>query len=433
MITKYSGQLFNLIFAVTFLTSACSRLLATPEYNSKITGLGDLCTGWEKCLIFCQSHQEECQEYCRRNHQNDLCLTIFPSRVEVDNYLKTPTQKAISPSAIPAEVPCDKPLFTEYLVDLNYVHQIGQIGTVHGSGQFTVGRSYISIKEEYYLEKISLFAPTDMVLTSGAHYQVLGVVEGSLPDYALNFDAGCGVEVSLAHLKEVIPEIADQLPEVKPDSRTSELEPVELYAGDLIGYFILSPGIASFDFMVHDASVVNEFGNQARHDHDYSDHLLHAVCPYDFYQGTMKDNHYNLIGGKDVMSQNCGPVSRDFPGTISGLWFLNDKVTGSMYDYDQDGFYGSVLPLVGDINRVIIGKMGDRATTFSYPNFPTYQDPKDVTDEHCYQIHPDHNPSEWNGYIYFKLMDEETLKVIYSPSGDCPVSFPETGWEIYYR
>ena len=91
------------------------------------------------------------------------------------------------------------------------------------------------------------------------------------------------------------------------------------------------------------------------------------------------------------------------------------------------------MVIAGDADRVIIGKIGDRATTFIYPSYPTYKDPKDITDKHCYQIHPNNNPYEEDGYIFLKLADEKTLKVFYSKNGRCPSEFPESGAGIYYR
>ncbi|MBI5223993.1 hypothetical protein HY990_06250 [Candidatus Micrarchaeota archaeon] len=326
---------------------------------------------------------------------------------------------------------CSNPVFTHHLLDPTHIKQVGQIGTVHGSGQTTEGRSYIYLKDQ--IKKTAIYAPTNMTFTRGAYYKVPPIVKGlgePIPDYALYFDAGCGVEIHLGHLKEVIPEIARQFSEPKFDSRTEQLTPVKFKAGDLIGYFVTGAGVASFDFMIHDSSVVNKFANQARHEYG-SSNLIHAVCPYDFYPPQMKKIYYDLIGG--IGSKDCGPVSRDFSGTISGLWFLDKEVRASIYDYRQEGVYGNVLPIVGDVDRIIIGKIADRTTTPIYPNNPTYKDPKEIHSEHCYQIYQTYDLSTKNGYVFFKLVDDRTLSVFYGASGECPLSFPRTGGQIYYR
>lgn len=328
---------------------------------------------------------------------------------------------------------CEKPKFTEYFVDLNYIQYFGQIGTVHGSGQFMVERSYVYVSRDFYNKKIPVYAPTKMTLTRGAYYDVSGV-QNEFPDYALYFDAGCNVEVLYAHLKEVDARIASQFGEPKQDSRTEQLKPVTFNAGEIIGYFILVPdGVAAFDFITHDFDVNNIFANQARHTFGYGDNLLHGTCPYDYYLGEKKERLYELIGGIAKEEKECGPISRDYNGTISGQWFLEKEVTRASHDYTQEGTYGSSLVIAGDIDRIIIGRLGNRATTFIYPNSSTYKDPKEITTEHCYQIIDSMNPSASKGYIYFKLIDNETLKVIYSENGTCPSTFPQSGGAIYYR
>lgn len=334
---------------------------------------------------------------------------------------------------------CEEVVFTEYFVKPSYVQKVGQIGVVHGSGKFTVGRSYVSFKEDLGLLKIPVYAPTKLILSQGSHYQdpsAIGV-EGYLSDYALTFNAGCGVTVTFAHLKEVVDSIGNQLQEVKSDSRTIQLDPIEFEAGDLIGYFVQNAGVTGIDIMVHDDNVVNQFANQARQEIGHGTNLLHAVCPYDFYTDDKKEDYYNLIGGASgtlFEVKECGPISREFPGTISGLWFLDKEVsdTSDYYtDYYKDGDYGSVLPIVGDEEGITIGGLGDSAIERVYTNNPTYIAPKDVTGEHCYKIST-YSPNDDAGYVYFKLIDDETMDVFYSRAGSCPSGFPD-GEKRYYR
>ncbi|MCP6719822.1 MAG: hypothetical protein KJI72_00650 [Patescibacteria group bacterium] len=336
---------------------------------------------------------------------------------------------------------CENFEFTEYFVDPIHIQKVTQIGGVHGSGKYTVGRVYIDLNKNS-TEKVPIYAPTEMVLTYGSRYypDLVTGKEGYLPDYAsspdyaLSFDAGCGVTMSFSHLKEVVDSVAQQLPEVKSDSRGAQLDPIKFEAGDLIAYFIQDSAGPGIDFIVHDINVVNQFANQERQEAGRGSNLLHAVCPYDFYSGEKKEAYYNLIGGGGgtlFEVQECGPVSRDFPGTISGQWFLDKEVLTSFYEYYQDGDYGSVLPIVGDEERITIGRLGDKNTHWIYPNNPTYKDLKDVTNNHCYQFYPNFGDAE--GWVYFKLIDDETMDVVYSSSGICPNSFPEGQGKRYYR
>ncbi|MBM3229749.1 hypothetical protein FJZ26_04925, partial [Candidatus Parvarchaeota archaeon] len=143
--------------------------------------------------------------YPRENNRK-----ISPVQNAPDTYVKPQLQDI---KQTPAS-DCKKPAFTEYLVDTKYLNQVGQVGTVHGSGHFTIERSYISVKSEYERQKIPIYAPANMTLARGSYYQVpapQGQYLGEpMPDYALYFDAGCGVEVALGHLKEAVPKIASQ-------------------------------------------------------------------------------------------------------------------------------------------------------------------------------------------------------------------------------
>ncbi len=189
----------------------------------------------------------------------------------------------INENYIPQSGPCNVE-FTEYFVNPDYVESMGEVGVVHGSGKFIVGRSYVSLHDN--LTKIPIYAPTNMVLFKGSHYldTISSQDEGYLPDYALFFDARCGVTVMLAHLKEVVDSI--DLPEVKKSSAEINLDPVEFEVGDLIGYFIQNAGVAGFDIMVFDDKVTNKFARKEVEETN----LLHVVCPYDYY----KDNAYSM-------------------------------------------------------------------------------------------------------------------------------------------
>ena len=245
-----------------------------------------------------------------------------PSSNEQPNPLENPSANTIEN--------CTNPLFTAYLVEPKYVQKVGQVGVVHGSGLYIVERSYISIKNEFNKEKIPIYAPVNMTLRTGSHYQNPAATPNALPDYALWFDVGCGVEVNLAHLKEVVEPIAVQLQEVKGDSRSSQLSPIPFKAGDLIGYFIYNEGdVAGFDFIVRDKKVVNEFINQERYSGYRAGNLINGVCPYDYYEPAKKQEYYNLLGGAGgtlFSVKDCGHSSRDMIGTISGMWFLDEEL-----------------------------------------------------------------------------------------------------------
>lgn len=328
-------------------------------------------------------------------------------------------------------------IFTEYLVKPEQVQKLGQIGVVHGSGKYIVERSYISVKPELTEQKIPIYAPAEMTLFAGAYYNNPATPSNFLPDYALKFDAGCGVEVALAHLKEVVPQIAEQLPEPKPDSRDNPIGPFTFKAGELIGYYIQQQGgVAGFDFITRDKKVVNQFINQERYENDRARNLINGVCPYDFYTGDKKTTYYNLLGGAGGTLFNvkeCGNASRDKAGTISGMWFLEKEVNGSIYEGYKDGEYGSLISLAGDEEAVTIGNLGQTNTVRVYARDLTYKLPTEVREEHCYAFQSQQNPSNSAGYAYFKLIDNISMDVYYSSSGSCPTTFPSAGARRYWK
>src|SRR3989344_4163655 len=326
-------------------------------------------------------------------------------------------------------------VLTEYLVDPRQVQKVGQVGVVHGSGKSIVERSYISIKPEFYEQKILLYAPTDMTLISGAHYNNPSAGQNTMPDYVLKFDAGCGVEILLGHMKGVIPEIAAKLTPLKQDSREDEIRPgIEFKAGDKIGYYFQENkegAVAGFDFIVRDSSVTNQFINQERYSDDRARNLIHGVCPYDYYTPEKKQDYYNLFGGsggKLFEVKDCGASSRDKKGTISGMWFLDKEIVGEIYDNYKDGEYGSPISLVGDEEAVTFGNIGQSPTLKVYANEPTYKLPIQITTEHCYNFGAN---SRGSGFAYFKIINDETMDVYYSSSGNCPSTIPQNPKRYY--
>lgn len=327
---------------------------------------------------------------------------------------------------------CENPAFTEYFVDPSKVQKVGQVGVVHGSGLYIVERSYVSIKSEFNSEKIPIYAPVDMTLRAGSHYQDLLVPSSnSLPDYALWFDADCNLEINFAHLKEVVESIAEQLPEVRPDSRNIQLTPLKFKAGDLIGYFIYKEGgVAGFDFIVRDKKIVNQFINQERYSDGRAGNLINGVCPYDYYEPGKKEEYYNLLGGTGgtlFKVKDCGNSSQDVAGTISGMWFLDKEPQGWIYESYKDGDYGSTLSIVGDEERVTVGNLGQNRVSWAHNNNPTYKLPKEITTEHCYQF----DSRGEAGWVYFKVVSDTELDVVFKQTGNCPSSFPSNAKRYY--
>ncbi len=91
----------------------------------------------------------------------------------------------------------------------------------------------------------------------------------------------------------------------------------------------------------------------------------------------------------------------------------------------MDGDYGSTLPIVGNKERVTVGKLGDTSNNWIHNHNPTYKLPQDITDEHCYEFDRDH-PDETTGWLYLKV-EGDVMDAVYSRQGKCPDSFPDGG------
>ncbi|MEK6915750.1 MAG: hypothetical protein AABW89_04390 [Nanoarchaeota archaeon] len=327
--------------------------------------------------------------------------------------------------------------FTEYLVDPKYIQKVGQVGVVHGGGKSIIERSYISIREDYTEQEIPIYAPADMKLISGAHYKVPGSPENTLADYVLKFDAGCGVEVLLGHLKGVVDSVSSKLTPLKASSAEDEIRPpIQFKAGEQIGSYFKENkegAVGGFDFVVRDRKVVNQFVNQERYSNDRARNLINGVCPYDYFTEEKKQIYYNLLGspgGIIFEVKDCGSVSRDKEGTISGMWFSNKEIQGTIYEDYKEGDYGSPLSIMGDEEAATVGNIGTSSALHRiYSDNPTYKLPTEVTTEHCYQIKSNLGNQ---GYVYLKLIDTETMDVYYSATGSCPSEIP-TNAKRYYK
>jgi len=338
------------------------------------------------------------------------------------------------PGQRPQAISCEKEVeFTHFVIDPDLVKVVTPLGSVGGGGEI-VGRSYIFPKDELSGQKIPLYMPANATLLQGAYYKSSGLPESYNPEYSLYFDLGCGKTLSFFHIKEVIEPIKSRFPSVASSSAGNQVEPLDLKAGELFGYYIPGPNSIAWDFIVEDRNVTNKFANQDRYEAGYGHNLLHVVCPYDLYKDEMRDAYYNLFGsagGNLAEGADCGTVSRDIVGSIAGQWFVNQNPESGVGEYNLDGPYHNPLPVVkevgGDVN-IIIGGSG---IVRIHPDNPSYINPRKVTDEHCYLIQP--TPTKSDGYIYFNLISDTEMNVSYSPTGTCPQNFPDTNSKTYYR
>lgn len=417
------------LIAMALLFTKISIKKTNEGITEKITklSLGSLCSNEEDCAEFCQNNRGQCEEYCKGN-KNELCKIIFPSEKSLAQNNPDSIEKS-------EEIEdCSNLYFTHYLVDPKFVKSFTPIGGVVGGNTELGGRSYVNIKDEFFSEKIPLYSPTYMKIRTMAYYTDPAIpaelIESASKDYAMTFDAGCGVSITLAHVKELVPSLKEISPPLNTQTSAQyEVKQIPVKAGNLIGYYLKkgSYGAGSFDFVMNDRRVINKFANQKRYESGSKAYNYHSVCPYNYYQGEMKTAYYALLPEKD-----CGTMERDKVGTISGQWFLDPDPTTGVGPVRKEGNYGHPLPIVKGHDRITIGNIGSNNVVWIYPNNPTYKDPMEVISEHCYQNYPMTSDAP-QGYVYFKIVDDMTMDVYYSETGSCPSSFPTTGAKRYYR
>lgn len=176
-----------------------------------------------------------------------------------------------------------QPIFSHHITDIDLVDSIvppffwvGDSDLKHTALMNTRGR-------------VPLYLPSDATLFQGSHY----VSEGE-DHYLLDFQASCEIIVSFDHVTEPIDEIVALLPhEAQSDSRTEFVEPLEMHAGDLIGYTTGTINAKNWNFAVFNSVRSNHLVDHS----DYSEYEKYttAVCPFEYYPDVMRDEYENVF------------------------------------------------------------------------------------------------------------------------------------------
>ena len=177
------------------------------------------------------------------------------------------------------------------------------------------------------------------------------------------------------------------------------------------------------DFGLFNTEHANDFINQERY--KFFPQPLHADCPYDYFQESLRSQYYALFGTPWFTmfpNSHCGTASRDLAGTISGQWFHEPwPLHGLSLDEPQTG---------GEM-AVAIGSHRDGEVAIGAPSFhlriktsePTHADPTTVTTQHCY--------SSGGQFVSLKVMSDDQLGLA-NGSGECPNSMSNE-YITYYR
>ena len=319
-------------------------------------------------------------------------------------------------------------VFTNLIFDPKLVSHITPLGELNGGYDEaqTIAGVMINLKTKAVEggKEIEVRAPTDMTLEKYAYYKS---PNDGQEGWVLIFRISPEIELKIDHITSVPKIIVDATTSVPKQTSAEEYVKNKLLfkAGDIIAYTSGTSLAHNWNIYLADTRQTNNFINTERYSVDGAGNkMLRSRCPFDFYQDEMKQKFVDLMGyNKAGQSTNCGSVSKDVAGTLSGMWhFSADTKTGTRTQID--GVYASPLSVFkNSAGEIIIHQVDNRRLDIE-PNDKTNKDPKQVTGEHCYQ--------STSGYAYFKLISPQEMKFAYS-SGSCPQKFPEELAKTYYR
>lgn len=341
------------------------------------------------------------------------------------------SQNTLTPSNTP--VIFTHPIFKNK--DIDWVSPLGESNGGYIEVQPLAGMTVNIKKDVAQKGPIEVYAPIDMELVA---YSYTLMEPEPTPDWSLHFKINEDLELVLHHIKNAgqkIVEVAGNNPK-KNDSRTTEIrkpQQIKFKAGEVIGTTTGTSLAKNWNIYLYDKRVKNQFANQKRYESNHiGQRLMNAACIFDYYEDPkIKESFYNLLGTtKAGETKECGTSSKDKKGSLSGLWHL--KTEGIDFG-SYEGDYADPFSIYKRADKsIMIYEMGKKTFTI-HPNNPTYKNPEEITDYHCYQLTDNWNPNEYKGYAFFKIESDTQMSVFYNTSGSCPKAFPTNNTKTYYR
>ena len=322
------------------------------------------------------------------------------------------------------------PIFTNHITDLERVASIVNLGMVSDNtiAQHTYVHPIQGIGSDSEDRKIPIYAPMrgqlyDAGYSVGYDPATKSAKAGEEGQYLLYFQVSCQVTIRLAHVAGVVDKLAERLPSSpKFDSRTDGIEPPVMFeAGEQIGWFLLDG--QALDFGLYNTEHINMFINQERY--RFFQQPLHADCPYDYFQESLRSQYYALFGTPwlDLFpDSHCGTVSRDVAGTIAGQWFNAPWPPPGLSPGEAQGG-GEMAVAIGNHRDGTAEIGGPFFHLRIHPSNPTHADPTLVTTENCY--------SDRSQFVFLKVLSDDRLGVA-NGSGECPSNMHDE-YITYYR
>ena len=312
---KFNTHYFIFGLVIVVLISDCApeeeKLSKVAERIEKVEvpstipsqRLGNLCSGEEECISFCQNNRRTCESYCKEN-KNDLCRTIFPP-----DWM--PTYKNS----------LDKELSGGYCQGSGTVNfgavpmKPEDILVIIPMGDMIGG--HVSPIDHLYLYPIksrqaNIYAPANgtvvYVATSG---RFIGQ-ETFIQTYTIFIEHTCDFYTLLSLLDEVSPKIKEQIGIMGEDEQRHVRIPVS--EGERVGIIVSGQ---SLDYNVYYTQAPKKQWVFPEHYTELGKRLI--VDPFDYYVEPVKSQL--LEKNPRTVPPLGGKFDHDIDGTLSGTWF----------------------------------------------------------------------------------------------------------------
>jgi len=197
------------------------------------------------------------------------------------------------------------PVFTHGITDLSKIKFITPPGSLEQYG------NEVALKSHSYVfidGRVPVYAPVDSALYQGSYYEEEGENQ-----YSLFFDVSCEVFYLFDHIWEPVDKLRVVLPsEPSTDTRTTEVRnPVEVKAGELIGYTTGTVYSHHFDFGVYNRDRKNDLSKITVEGLKLFDREYQGLCPYDVFPEEKKEVYYskfeNVKTNEPIPTVFCKP------------------------------------------------------------------------------------------------------------------------------
>ena len=335
---------------------------------------------------------------------------------------------------------CDGAAFRVAPVDLTQLSEITPLGNLQPPDHTTpTEHTYLHFADEQdrTTTVYPLYAPSDVTLL------LVGSSVGfrDPEDHSIAFALCKDVYGYFNHVKLLSDEVATLLAgrecfEFADGNAGACEKPLfeSVPAGTLLGHVGRLQG--NFDFGALDMRVTHRFANAERYQFARTPHI---VCPYDYYEGELREQLYALL--PRTQEPRCGVVALDEPGTLQGAWFQpgSDAVIGwdQQLAFVTDNYDPAIAVIAAGGTFTEPGRLEFTPTTGGTVNRAF----RDVTSDgtlYCYERDGSgrhervRNPDLLSGKILVQLVRATELQIERQP-GHCGAADAFSAPTTYFR